>query len=206
MQDMMALIITSGLEKVFLQLAMRYNVAQLLKEPTGSSRKYELDKNYTEPERFADVVRGPVDVLRTHHGILVRAELQAQAMLTCSRCLGDYTYSSDLSIEEEFFSAVDIQTGQTRPALEDAEEGSLLDSNHELDLERTSREYFLTDMPMKPLCHRDCLGLCQMCGMNLNLESCDCDNMPKALSWGVLSNLLKQSQGTTLRRTTDVRI
>jgi len=29
-------------------------------------------------------------------------------------------------------------------------------------------------LPMKPLCKQDCKGLCSQCGVNLNIETCQC--------------------------------
>jgi uncharacterized protein len=170
---------------------MRYNLAQLLKEPIGSSREYHLNESFTGPQRFAEVARGPVNILRTHRGILISAKLQVRATLACSRCLGDYVHSSKLSIEEEFFPTVDVQTGRSQPVPVEAEEGSLIDSDHMLDLFGTIREYVVTDIPMKPLCRRECLGLCQGCGIDLNLGRCDCDNSPKDPRWRALADLMK---------------
>ena len=171
---------------------MRYNVAQLLKEPIGSSREYQLDENFIGPQRFAEVARGPVNILRTHQGILVRATLQVRSTLACGRCLGDYSYASEIPIEEEFFPTVDLQTGRSLPVSADAEEGSLIDSNHLLDLANTIREYVVTDIPMKPLCRQECLGLCQECGTDLNLGHCVCDNSPRDPRWRALADLKKQ--------------
>ena len=161
---------------------MRYNLAQLLKEPIGSSRDYQLDESFTGPERFAEAARGPVNFLRTHQGILATATLQVRSTLACSRCLGDYVQSSQLSIEEEFFPTVNLQTGRSLPPSAEAEEHSLIDSNHVLDLVDTIREYVVTDIPMKPLCRRECLGLCQWCGADLNVGRCDCGDFPSELS------------------------
>lgn len=171
---------------------MRYNVAGLLKEPIGSNREYQLDENFTGPERFAEMARGPVNILRTHRGLLVRATLEVRSTLPCSRCLGDYVHSSKLSIEEEFFPTVDLQTGRSQPIPTEAEEGSLIDSNHLVDLGGTIREYVVIDTPMKPLCRRECLGLCQGCGTDLNLGRCDCDNLPKDPRWRALADLMKR--------------
>jgi uncharacterized protein len=170
---------------------MRYNVAQLLKEPIGSSRDYLLDESFTGTQRFAEAARGPVNILRTHRGILVRATLRVHSTLACSRCLDSFVRSSELSIEEEFFPTVDLQSGRSLPVPDEAEEASLIDSNHLLDLAGAIEEYFVTDMPMKPLCRQECLGLCQECGTDLNLGHCDCDNSPKDPRWRALADLMK---------------
>jgi uncharacterized protein len=174
---------------------MRYNVAQLLKEPVGSTRSYQLDESFTGPQRFAEWACGPVHMLRTHQSILVNATLQIQSTLACARCLGDFVRSSELCIEEEFFPTVDLQTGRDLSVSNEAEEGSLLDSSHMLDLSDTIREYVVTDAPMKPLCQEECSGLCPGCGTNLNLGLCDCDVSAKDPRWHSLANLMEQQKG-----------
>lgn len=175
---------------------MRYNLAQLLKEPTGSSRQYQLDESFASPDSFAEATRGPVNFLRTHRGVLATATLQVRSTLVCSRCLGNYCHSSTLSIEEEFFPTVSIQTGQTQLVPVEADDNALIDRNHVLDLGEIIREYVVTDTPMKPLCSRECMGLCQWCGADLNLKGCDCHDSPEDGRWWALSGLMKHGCST----------
>ena len=168
---------------------MYYNVAQLLKEPIGSLRTHELDEKFTGPNRWADSIAGPVQMVLIHHGILVTATVEVRSNLICSRCLGDYPSASQLVIEEEFFPTVDPQTGRKASQPEDAEETALIDSNHVLDLTGITNEYFITSLPMKPLCELDCKGLCQVCGANQNLKSCECASESMDPRWRALANL-----------------
>ena len=82
---------------------MYYNLAQLLKEPTGSTRDYEVDDSFVGPEHGMDRAQGWVQVIRTHAGLLVRAELETQVNLTCSRCLDQFELKSRLKMEEESY-------------------------------------------------------------------------------------------------------
>ena len=90
---------------------MHSNVAQLLKAPIGSLRSYQLEENFTGPNRSADSMFGPVKMVRVHSGILVRTTVEVRSNLICSRCLGEYPTASQLDIEEEFFPTLDPQTG-----------------------------------------------------------------------------------------------
>ena len=45
---------------------MLYNVAQLLKEPTGATRQYQLDEVFSAEHRILDQAKAEVDVIRTH--------------------------------------------------------------------------------------------------------------------------------------------
>ena len=44
----------------------------------------------------------------------------------------------------------------------------------ELDVEKLFYAEILVNWPMKVLCKEDCKGICNVCGMNLNKGSCDC--------------------------------
>ncbi len=173
---------------------MRFNVAQLLKEPVGSYRDYQLDERITGPQRLADTASGPVHMLRTHHGILVRAALETQSTIACGRCLVEFVRTAELAVEEEFFPTVDLRTGRGIAPPPEAEEGSLIDDSHVLDLTGAMLEWILTDMPMKPLCRRDCRGLCPECGANLNVIRCDCKSSGQDPRWQALAGLATEQR------------
>jgi uncharacterized protein len=44
-----------------------------------------------------------------------------------------------------------------------------------VDLGELMREQFFLALPMKPLCQEDCRGLCPVCGINRNRETCTCE-------------------------------
>ncbi len=168
---------------------MQMNVSQLLQEVVGASRDYEVsdevdiagDGNFRE-------VRGKVRLLRTHRGILVRAELNTEIELTCSRCLRSFRSPVTLKIEEEYISVVDIVSGTPLPTPE--EPGAfVVDEHHVIDLTEAIRQYALLAAPMKPLCKEDCAGLCPVCGSNLNQESCRCSEPVTDPRWSELSKL-----------------
>ena len=171
---------------------MHYNLAQLLREPTGSTRDYEVDDLFVGPEGGMDRAQGCVRVIRTHEGFIVRAELETQVSLTCSRCLDGFESRSELTMEEESFPIDDSETEQT---IEPAEEtlGEIhLDDQHILDMTEVVRQYAISEAPIKPLCCEECLGLCPECGTNLNKEKCKCNIAPADPRWGALAELLTE--------------
>ena len=174
---------------------MQYNVAQLLKGPIGVSSNYNIEEIFTEESRITDRVSGPVQMVRTHQGVLVSADLDIQTTLTCSRCLGEFSWPSRLYIEEEFFPMLDLHTGRHLPPPSDDEGDQRIDSDNVLDLTEIMRQYVIADMPMKPLCQDSCLGLCRVCGSNLNLGECNCSDDEVDPRWGALAELLKSQKG-----------
>ena len=171
---------------------MYYNLAQLFKEPTGSTRDYEVDGLFVGPENGMDRVQGWVRVVRTHQGFLVRAELETQVNLTCSRCLSQFELDATLKMEEEALPTVDPVTGKTTEPSEDVEGDIYLDDQHDLDMKDVIRQYVLTEVPIKPLCCEECSGLCPECGVNLDKEKCKCNTAPVDPRWGSLAELLTE--------------
>ncbi len=170
---------------------MRYNVAQLLKEPIGSTRSYRLCEEFTDADRIMDSARGTVDMLRTHQGVLVNATLEIQDTMICGRCLGGTGLDYGLSIEEEFLPILDLNTGRSQELPENEAYG-WIDANHDLDLTEVLRQYVMTQRPMKPLCRPDCRGLCQICGSNLNEKQCGCRHESSNSPEGTLAQLLRR--------------
>ena len=168
---------------------MRYNVAQLLKEPIGSTRYYRLEEGFSEVGRLADGVSGPVRLVRTHQGILMTADLSVETTICCARCLSECSLGIELSVEEEFFPVMDVLTGR-RLNVPEGSDSLRIDSSHHLELSEMLRQYILTDTPLKHLCNPQCRGLCQGCGVNLNETACKCDSSVIDPRWGKLAALL----------------
>ena len=134
---------------------MIIDVSQLLKEPAGSRRYYELD-GVGEPQ-----VRGKVELVRTDRGVFVSGALKSTLQAICSRCLNLFDYTVTQNIREEYLFR--------------AEEGAfVINGQEEIDLSEAVRQYMLLAVPMKPLCRPDCAGLCPGCGHDLNTGLCEC--------------------------------
>lgn len=134
---------------------MIINVSQLLKERIGSTRSYEVNCEENFP------YRGKVVLIRTDRGLLARGTLVTVVGAVCSRCLCDFDQELPINFEEEF--------------LQRREDGAfIIDEYRQIDLSEVTRQYTDLAEPMKPLCRKDCAGLCSRCGRNLNFGSCDC--------------------------------
>jgi uncharacterized protein len=134
---------------------------------------------------FADArITGLVHLSKHGHDILVRGSLSGQIELACSRCLESFTGPAAIDFD------LLLVPGPPTAHAED-EELSLTDLDLDyyageiVDLESLLREQIILMMPLKPLCHETCKGLCPQCGANLNLTTCACKtndvNSPFAL-------------------------
>ena len=153
---------------------MQYNVAQLLKDPVGSTRSYGIDEPVgTANSTIAASPKGRVFLMRTDKGVWVKANLEVGQLAVCGRCLESFLRPLSVVIEEEYFPTFDVTTGQSlRRAKDDT--SFIIDQRHMLDLGEALRQYAITDQPMNPVCRTDCLGLCPVCGTNKNETICLC--------------------------------
>lgn len=151
---------------------MRINVAQLLGEPIGSRRSYNVEHLIdTEDQDTLKCSSGDVLLTRTKYGILVSGKLTSNVIVTCSRCLESAICPTSFIVEEEFLPR---DTARSDIAADYRKSETSIDHLHILDLGETIRQYADLALPAKPLCHPNCAGLCQRCGHNLNNGACQC--------------------------------
>ncbi|UCC16578.1 MAG: DUF177 domain-containing protein [Dehalococcoidales bacterium] len=151
---------------------MQINVSQQLKSSIGTLRNYEVD---TISDIDGEKVRftGSVRLMKTDRGLLVTGVINSKVAMRCGRCLTNFTYPLAIKFEEEYFPVIDVTTGVMLPAPE--EPGSFtIDDHNIMDISEAIRQYTLMALPIKPLCRKDCSGLCPTCGTNLNEKKCDC--------------------------------
>ncbi len=173
---------------------MYYNVAQLLKEPVGSTRTYDIDGPLPADIGSAELSpQGELSMMKTDKGIFVVARVSVNVPVTCSRCLKRTTHPLDISIEEEYLPTIDISTGQSRRVPEKSEGTFTIDQQHGLDLREALRQYTITNQPMKPLCGEGCRGICAYCGRDNNESSCSCSEGASDPRWVQLNRLLEAS-------------
>ena len=169
---------------------MFFNLAQLLREPTGAERTYPLDADVpaTADEAPPSHVTGAVRFVRTHRGLLAYTKLDAITRDTCSRCLGSIEMPLQVTAEDEFLPTVDVTTGAPLVPPED-DSVFLIDEHHHLDLTEAVRQALVTALPMQAVCRVDCAGLCPRCGADLNQSACVCPTDEIDARWSALTGL-----------------
>lgn len=172
---------------------LEFNVAQLLKEPTGAVRTYEINTDinseFDEELKLVSLLTGQVRFLRAGSNILVTGLLQATIWKTCGRCLTTFTAPVSIELEEEFFPSLDIVTGASITQSPEVEEANLIDGQHLLVLSEVVRQEFLVKSDSLFYCRPDCKGLCSQCGQDLNLGPCNCQNEVVDPRWAGLQGL-----------------
>jgi len=132
------------------------NVAQLLKEPVGSTQTYDISGIIDEEVEGS--VAGKAKLIHTSQGVLVQCKLNAEVKLICSRCLDTFLVPISFTAEEEFLPVSDVLGDLTLSSPEQSEE-FIIDDKNILDLSELVRQYTLLNLPMKPLCRQNCSGI-----------------------------------------------
>lgn len=104
----------------------------------------------------------------------------------CVRCLALFEESLALPCEAKFqkIASASVTTnvkgkkgakGQDVSVDESASEEDVYPiTGNEIDLLPAIREHLILATPIQTLCKEECLGLCQVCGTNLNEGTCEC--------------------------------
>ena len=142
----------------------------------------------TDDFRVAEPVHLMLDVVKKGDRVGMKGRVVAALDVPCSRCLESFRVAVDGKVDLTFYPATDpiatAKPARTSPKNDDDEgdevrEDDLGVSFYEgaaIDLEQIMREQFYLALPMKPLCTPDCKGLCSVCGINRNRETCSCES------------------------------
>lgn len=134
--------------------------------------------------------------------LLIEGRIHGEVELVCSRCLNRFR----APIRESFRLVLE-PAGNRVPA--DPEAAAALASDglylgdeaetgwfrgHTLQLDRFIGELLSLALPMQPVCRESCLGLCPRCGVDRNLESCNCAESRPESPFAVLGKLKKDGR------------
>ena len=138
---------------------MKIYISKIPKSGLDSHEIYEpkdLDIE-TEDIRFKVPIEVFARVVKDNNNVEIDGTVKWLMLLTCSRCL--ISYESQVSKNIRLYYKVK-------------------DENF-LDITDEIRQEIILSYPTKPLCIKDCRGLCQTCGKNLNEGDCCCGSTEK---------------------------
>lgn len=153
-----------------------------LKTVLLAPRRFEftLEPGWWQGNRENDQIIGldgplkvEINIAKAGSKYVLDGHLSGRQMIRCDRCLEKYT--NDLESDFRLFLAMSsLGKGQSEIELLEDDMGIDFVSGSEIDLEEIVRAQIYLSLPMKCLCSEDCSGLCPVCGVNLNIETCGC--------------------------------
>tara|TARA_B100001250_G_scaffold414097_1_gene450660 strand:- start:3551 stop:4042 length:492 start_codon:yes stop_codon:yes gene_type:complete len=151
---------------------MNFNISELKTE--FINKKYKLtpkDLPHRGTTFFDDKITVILSSKKTTLGFKIFGKLNASISYQCVRCLNDIARIVELPIKLKF----------------DKKKNSYSEYNNENIFNNVKEKKFkvnnmIADMlelakPNNPLCKKDCKGLCEKCGIQLNHESCKCNRI-----------------------------
>jgi DUF177 domain-containing protein len=131
------------------------------------------------------------------NSLVVSGHLEGEIGVGCARCLQTYTLPVNIDVGY-IFASEDKSFSSTVPIDGEIE----LDDNDllikpltkEIDLLDLVRESLILEVPIQTLCREECQGLCSRCGINLNEEECDCEQVEEENPFAVIKKKLEDKK------------
>jgi uncharacterized protein len=131
---------------------LKFNVAQLLREPVGARRDYDFSEERLPIDAglWLNHIAGNVRFTRTTTGVYAQVRAKGTVRLTCVRSLEEFDHQVELDFSDQFHSVIDVMTGASldKPAEEDP---YFLNELHMADVGEAIREYTLLALPINPV-------------------------------------------------------
>jgi uncharacterized protein len=170
---------------------MLMNLSDVLSDqhkPVEAMVSLEMEEFRMKSGSYPVVEKEPVHVNVTHikdKELQIQAETKVTILIPCDRCLEDVRQEFPL----KFTKHVDL--GKPDAELEEGfDESNFIDGYH-LDVDKMLYNEILIGWPTKVLCSEDCKGICNVCGQNLNVGTCNCEDTGIDPRMSVVRDLFK---------------
>ncbi len=147
---------------------------QSISDKVGSGLDLRLENpiellSYEKPSYLKIIIiQGSFHLENVEKGILVKGQIVAEIEQECDRCTKVFSRNEPLRIEEVFFFSHKLFK-------EESDDFYQIEDNI-VNLEEYINQQLRLNFPIKVLCRTDCQGLCPKCGVDLNVEECDCQD------------------------------
>jgi len=178
---------------------MKLDLSEILANP-GLRLPYEFEEPpiVDEDLECTEPTKGRFIFTNTGNVLLIEGKAATRVVLSCSRCLAYFEVPIELEVEEQFTLAerpigprsraaeVRVEETDENPDAAQLFEGALF------DLTELLRQDIMLSLPGQPLHDENCLGLCPVCGVNLNEQECSCASAVKNPALAELGKLLER--------------
>ncbi|MBF0520815.1 MAG: DUF177 domain-containing protein [Nitrospirae bacterium] len=138
------------------------------------------------------LVRGHIELQRSGTEVIVSGKAKVDIGLQCGLCLSEFT--SELPLDLNL-----LYCPEGEPVSEDSVELSTGEmdvcqyNEGEIDIAQMLREQVILNVSISAVCSDNCRGLCPVCGVNLNTETCNCKNTSEEGRFFKLKDLLTKT-------------
>ncbi|MEW6456551.1 MAG: DUF177 domain-containing protein [Acidobacteriota bacterium] len=157
---------------------MRVNILDIPNEGLEIVQEFKfedfmlLEKN----SYFLGPAQVKIKITKKAEKAIIEGQIFTQISLICSRCLSDYTMEINSSFNLVYYPMEQFLSEELKEKeLREKDLESLYYRNNELNIDSIILEQINLSIPLKPICSENCKGLCEICGVNLNIKSCGCE-------------------------------
>ena len=153
---------------------MRLRISQI--PPQGSQLDFDiqppalrdgLSSDDTLRQALTEAVKVSLLAEKLHENISLQGDYRATLTPNCDRCLESFSFSCNQPFH---LTCLPISK------VDEEDEGIYPYRGDIIDLAEIIRSQLFAQIPMTWHCQKDCKGLCQSCGENLNQRRCSCDS------------------------------
>jgi uncharacterized protein len=152
---------------------MIIDIDKIPKEGLNVSRDFEfLNIDLVEENTvFLAPTHAEVVVRRIGEEIWIKGKLTARLSFVCSRCLSPFEYPVDAAFDLVYLPE---ELDMMKDELDEEDLGRGFYQDNQIDLHEVILEQLNLTFPLKPLCSKDCEGICAVCGQIRRGGNCAC--------------------------------
>ena len=109
-------------------------------------------------------------------------------LLPCDRCLAEVNH--DFILNTTKYIDLNKSENESTEELDGFDESNYV-HGHQLDIWQLIGNELTVSWPAKVLCHEDCMGLCNVCGIDLNKSCCECESTDVDLQMSRVRDMFK---------------
>lgn len=144
----------------------RINITQLLASEKGELKKDILfDQNLLQDKRIkllTPILGQAILVKKTSNLISVNFNLKVKAEFICERCLDVFKKELKIKFTQDYSFIKKRKENNILPIFPD----------QTIEIFEPIRQEIIFELPFQIVCKKDCQGLCDKCGQNLNQKQC----------------------------------
>lgn len=148
---------------------------------------------------FSSPVSGEISaVVMSDDLVEIRGRVNVTLSCECGRCLEPFEQELKRTFMLNFVKNPDEKNPVRKETLSDNEDGNEITDKDitteyfigdAIELKESIQEQIILNLPPRPLCSEECKGLCPVCGLNLNVSSCNCTQTKGHPAFAVLKGL-----------------
>jgi len=131
---------------------------------------------------------GELKLVKRAYEVNVSGHLKGTLELICDKCLEPFLYEIDKDFQVLLLPKSSLNVEGEKGLSEEELEISFYENSF-ISYYEIIKEEILLSLPYRSLCREDCKGICQVCGTNLNKETCMCSKVKKSSPFAVLKEL-----------------